>query len=58
VNLKERLYGCARQPGMYSDGGGLYLQVARGGSRSWIFRYRFKGNASKAGKPLVRLLTH
>jgi integrase len=39
---------------MYGDGGGLYLQVARGGSKSWIFRYRFKGHTSKAGKPLAR----
>ncbi len=44
----------AKEPGMYADGGGLYLQVARGGSKSWIFRYRFKGHASKAGKPLAR----
>ena len=41
-------------PGMYGDGGGLYLQIARGGSKSWIFRYRFKGHTSKAGKPLAR----
>lgn len=26
-------------PGMYADGGGLYLQVAKRGSKSWIFRY-------------------
>jgi integrase len=26
-------------PGMYADGGGLYLQVGPTGSRSWIFRY-------------------
>jgi integrase len=30
--------------GMHADGGGLYLRVATGGSRQWIFRYR------KAGK--------
>ncbi len=30
--------------GMYADGGGLYLKVAKGGSKQWIFRYR------KAGK--------
>lgn len=41
-------------PGMYGDGGGLYLQIAGGGSKSWIFRYRFKGHTSKAGKPLAR----
>jgi integrase len=26
-------------PGMYCDGGGLYLRVAAGGSKQWIFRY-------------------
>jgi integrase len=40
--------------GMYGDGGGLYLQIATGGSKSWIFRYRFKGHTSKQGKPLAR----
>jgi integrase len=25
--------------GMYCDGGGLYLRVAEGGSKQWIFRY-------------------
>ena len=44
----------AKAPGMYGDGNGLYLQIARGGSKSWIFRYRFKGHTSKAGKPLAR----
>jgi integrase len=28
-----------RKPGMYCDGRGLYLRVAAGGSRQWIFRY-------------------
>jgi integrase len=44
----------ATVPGMYGDGNGLYLQIARGGSKSWIFRYRFKGHTSKAGKPVAR----
>ncbi|WGR91838.1 integrase arm-type DNA-binding domain-containing protein [Bradyrhizobium sp. ISRA435] len=43
---------------MYGDGGGLYLQVTGDGekkiAKSWIFRYRFKGHTSKAGKPLAR----
>jgi integrase len=29
----------AKRPGMYADGGSLYLRVAPGGSRQWIFRY-------------------
>lgn len=26
-------------PGYYADGGGLYLQISKSGSRSWIFRF-------------------
>ncbi|SDC38496.1 Phage integrase family protein [Bradyrhizobium brasilense] len=48
----------AKKPGMYGDGGGLYLQVTGNGTtkvaKSWIFRYRFKGHTSKAGRPLAR----
>jgi integrase len=48
----------AKAPGMYGDGGGLYLQITGDGkqkiAKSWIFRYRFKGHVSKAGKPLAR----
>jgi integrase len=29
----------AKRPGMYADGGSLYLRVAPGGSRQWMFRY-------------------
>jgi len=28
-----------REPGMYADGGSLYLRVADGGSKQWVFRY-------------------
>jgi len=29
-----------QKPGLYCDGGGLYLQVTSSGQKSWIFRYR------------------
>ena len=29
-----------RKPGRYAVGHGAYLQVAAGGTRSWLFRYR------------------
>ncbi|PHX98498.1 MAG: integrase [Rhodospirillaceae bacterium] len=32
-----------KAPGLYSDGGGLYLQISANGGRSWIFRYRMGG---------------
>jgi integrase len=33
----------AKPPGLYSDGGGLYLQVTSPDAVSWIFRYRVRG---------------
>ncbi len=29
----------AKQPGMYADGGGLYLRVAPEGTKQWVLRY-------------------
>jgi integrase len=47
-----------KEPGMYGDGGGLYLQVSGDGkeriAKSWIFRYRFKKSTSNNGKLLAR----
>jgi integrase len=39
----------AKQPGMYADGGGLYLRVAKGGSKQWIFRYVASGHLRDMG---------
>jgi integrase len=38
----------AKQPGLYNDGGNLYLQVESESARSWIFRYagRYMGLGS------------
>jgi integrase len=38
--LSARTVETARSPGLYCDGGGLYLQISTGGTKSWIFRYR------------------
>jgi integrase len=38
-----------RKPGMHLDGGGLYLRVASGGSKGWIFRYRSNGRLHDMG---------
>lgn len=37
------------KPGRYSDGGGLYLQVAQGGTKSWVFRYMHNGSEHGMG---------
>ncbi|WP_454914146.1 tyrosine-type recombinase/integrase [Variovorax gossypii] len=38
-----------KEPGYYLDGNGLYLQVSKAGSRSWIFRYTLQGKAREMG---------
>ena len=35
--------------GKYSDGGGLYLLVADGGSRKWVLRFMKHGRAREMG---------
>jgi integrase-like protein/Arm domain-containing DNA-binding protein len=39
----------ARGRGLYADGGGLYLQVSRNGSRSWLFRYTINSKTRHMG---------
>jgi hypothetical protein len=34
-----------KKPGLYGDGGGLSLQIAKGGSKSWIYRFMLNGKA-------------
>ena len=46
----ERAQGRARQDtGLWADGGGLYLRVAEGGSKQWIFRYATAGRQRDMG---------
>src|SRR6516164_9330533 len=33
----------AKQPGMYGDGGGLYLRVTEDGAKNWVFRFMLNG---------------
>jgi integrase len=37
--------------GLFSDGGGLYLNVTATGTRSWLFRGTIKGRTTAAGGP-------
>jgi integrase len=39
----------ASKPGMYGDGGGLYLQVTGTGAKSWIYRYMLRGREREMG---------
>jgi integrase len=37
------------KPGLYPDGAGLYLRVARNGSKSWAFRFTLNGKPREMG---------
>ncbi|MBV9636352.1 MAG: integrase arm-type DNA-binding domain-containing protein, partial [Methylobacteriaceae bacterium] len=39
----------AATPGMYPDGGGLYLQVTGASARSWIYRFTLNGRPREMG---------
>jgi integrase len=38
-----------KAPGLYGDGKNLYLRIAPGGSKSWVFRYMIDGRAREMG---------
>jgi integrase len=44
----------AKEPGMVADGGGLYLQVTKGG-RSWVYRFMLNKRAREMGLGPVAL---
>jgi integrase len=39
----------ANKRGMYSDGGGLYLQVTHANAKSWVYRYALNGKTKYMG---------
>lgn len=47
--LTARAVEGAKRPGLYPDGGGLYLRVTEAGTRSWVFRYTRQGKARYMG---------
>jgi integrase len=47
--LTARTVATAAKPGLYADGGGLYLRVGRGGAKSWCLRYMLEGKAREMG---------
>ncbi|WP_291715524.1 integrase arm-type DNA-binding domain-containing protein, partial [Limnobacter sp. CACIAM 66H1] len=40
LNAKSKELTGAAEPGYYSDGGGLFLQVSNQGTKSWVFRFK------------------
>lgn len=46
-----------KEPGLYADGGGLYLRVKQGGGKFWCFRYMLNGNAREMGLGALHTLS-
>lgn len=47
--LNEKTCKALDVPGVYGDGDGLFLRVRPGGSRQWIFVYRWEGKRAEIG---------
>ncbi len=47
--LTDRKVKTEKSPGMYADGGSLYLRVAEGGSKQWVFRFVVNGRMRDMG---------
>jgi integrase len=47
--LSARRVSTEKRQGLHADGGGLYLQVSRWGTKSWLFRFTLKGRSRQMG---------
>ena len=47
--LEPRAVATLKEPGRHADGGGLYLIVDRGGSKRWLFMFRWQGKLKEMG---------
>lgn len=47
----------AKEPGYYGDGAGLYLQVSKSLTKSWIFRFTFSGKQREMGLGALHTIT-
>ncbi|WP_336056472.1 tyrosine-type recombinase/integrase [Nitratireductor sp. CH_MIT9313-5] len=46
-----------KEPGRYSDGGGLYLHISKNGGRRWVFRFSRNGRVREMGLGSAREVT-
>ena len=47
--LNNTMVKSVTETGLMSDGGGLYLQVTKAATKSWLLRYRFNGKRREMG---------
>lgn len=49
AGLSARAVQTMREPGLFADGNGLYLQISKTGAKSWVFRYQIAGRRRDMG---------
>ncbi len=49
AGLTARKVDTIKTPGLFADGGGLYLQVTASGAKTWIYRYSLGGRRRDMG---------
>lgn len=52
--LSDRTVKAKKEQGRYNDGNGLYLQVSKSGSKSWLFRYMLDNKSKEMGLGSIR----
>ncbi|MCJ8325092.1 MAG: DUF4102 domain-containing protein [Rhizobiales bacterium] len=55
--LSDRGVKAARVKGRYADGNGLYLQVGKSGTKSWLFRYMLDKRSREMGLGSVQTVS-
>jgi integrase len=55
--LTDREVRNLRNPGLYADGGGLYLQITNQNAKSWMYRYPSGGKTREMGLGSLRDVT-
>jgi hypothetical protein len=55
--LSIKTVAAVREQGYYADGAGLYLQVSKWGTKSWIFRYQRLGKTRDMGLGPIHTVT-
>jgi integrase len=55
--LSDRGVRAKTEPGHYSDGGGLYLQVSRFDTKSWVFKFTVNGRTRGMGLGPIHTLS-
>ena len=54
--LSDRGVKAEKEQGRYADGNGLYLQVSKSGSKSWLYRFMLDGKAREMGLGSIAIL--